>query len=39
MTQYASPMQWLTVEGKKMGRFGWFEKSEEVSGRILMLLS
>jgi len=29
MTQYALPRQWLTVEGKKMGRFGWFEKSEE----------
>jgi len=29
MTQYALPMQWLTIEGKKMGRFDWFEKSEE----------
>jgi hypothetical protein len=28
MTQYALPRQWLTIEGKKMERFGWFEKSE-----------
>jgi len=29
MTQYALPRQWLTIEGKKMGRFGGFEKSKE----------
>jgi hypothetical protein len=29
MTQYALPMQWLTIEWVLRERFGWFEKSEE----------